>query len=110
MFRALNNYPKRLLTRASGPLAVGAYVEWSLDAADYQGATWGVEQALLSNPVDEWVTRIGMRVDAASGNKTGLKRRYDSFIEALARLDLEPEDETVTLYHHLTGRPQTAAV
>jgi LysM repeat protein len=90
--------------------AVGAYVEWSIDAADYESAAWAVEQALLSNPVDEWVTRIGMRVDAASGNKNGLKRRYDAFIEALARQDLEPEEETVALYHQLTGRQQTAAV
>ena len=91
-------------------LAIGAYVEWSLELGDYQAAAWGVEQALRSNPVDEWVTRIGMRVDAAAGNKNGLKRRYDSFIEALARQELEPEEETVALYHQLTGRPQTAAV
>jgi hypothetical protein len=59
------------------------------------------------------IRSMGSRTSSTAlqpGRRMGHPHRYDAFIEALARQDLKPEEETVALYHQLTGRQQTAAV
>lgn len=80
-----------------GPRA--ALREHRLAAMRFQGR-W--DEVLREDPADEEAHRALMRRRAASGDRPGAARQFRVLREELARLGVEPSDETLALRRELT--------
>ncbi|MEZ4619239.1 MAG: BTAD domain-containing putative transcriptional regulator [Caldilineaceae bacterium] len=80
------------------------------EAGDYRAAQRYVQRLLLQDPLDEAAYVLQMRLCALSGDRTGIRRAYQSCLDLLAReLDVEPSPATQAAYAAYLRLPPPAS-
>jgi hypothetical protein len=73
-----------------------------------QDALWACDQALLANPVNEFVLQEAFRVEASLDNLDGVRRRFQALSDQLRSIGDEPDPSTLDAYHALLQRRRSA--
>lgn len=77
-----------------------------LDAGDFSGAEWSLQQGLRATPWDERLVRLRMLTADAAGNRAGVEAVMRHLLVVM-EIDGDPRDqlhpETLALYRRLTG-------
>jgi predicted ATPase/DNA-binding SARP family transcriptional activator/Tfp pilus assembly protein PilF len=79
-------------------------------AGDYRAALRYVQRLLHQDPLDEAAYVLQMRLCALSGDRTGIRRAYQSCVDVLVReLDVEPSPATQAAYEGYLRLPPPAS-
>lgn len=79
------------------------------EAGEYRSAQRYAQRLLQQDPLDEAAYVLQMRLCALSGDRTGIRRAYQSCVELLAReLDVEPSPATQAAYEQYLRLPPPA--